>query len=62
MRALLSLYKKHIPLLVAVAVLYALAAICALLMPYEMGVIVTDGIKAQNQEVIIKSGIIISIN
>ena len=60
MRALLSLYKKHIPLLIVVALLYALAAICSLLMPYEMGVIVTKGIKAQNQEVIIQSGIIMS--
>ena len=55
MRALLSLYKKHIPLLIVVALLYALAAICSLLMPYEMGVIVTKGIKAQNQEVIIRA-------
>ena len=61
MRALLSLYKKHLPLLIVVALLYALAAVCALLMPYEMGIIVTDGIKAQNGEVIMKSGIIMGV-
>lgn len=61
MRALLTLYKKYLPLLVVTAFLYALAAICELLMPYEMGIIVSKGIKAQDENVLKTSGIIMAI-
>ena len=61
MRALLRLYKKHLPLLLAVGVLYALSAICELLLPYEMGVIVSQGIKGQNEQIIYKSGAVMAV-
>ena len=61
MKALLSLYKRYLPWLLLVAFLYALSALCELLMPYEMGVIVTNGIKEQNQQVVKTSGIIMSV-
>ena len=61
MRALLSLYKKYLPQLLATALLYALAAVCELLMPYEMGIIVSKGIKGQDQTVLTSSGIIMAI-
>ena len=62
MRALLRLYKKHLPLLLAVGVLYALSAICELLLPYEMGVIVSQGIKGQNEQIIYKSGAVMAVS
>ena len=43
------------------ALVYAVAAFCELLMPYQMGVIVSQGIKAGNQEVIKESGIIMAV-
>ena len=43
------------------ALLYAVAAFCELLMPYQMGIIVSQGIKAGNQEVIKESGIIMAV-
>ena len=61
MRTILLLYKKKIPLLLFIAILYAVAAFCELLMPYQMGIIVSQGIKAGNQEVIKESGIIMAV-
>ena len=61
MRTLIKIYKDKLHLLLAVALLYALAAVCELLMPYEMSKIVTEGIKAQNGDVIVKSGIIMAV-
>ena len=61
MRTILLLYKRKIPLLIFMALLYAVAAFCELLMPYQMGVIVSQGIKAGNQEVIKESGIIMAV-
>ena len=61
MRTILLLYKKKIPLLLFMAILYAVAAFCELLMPYQMGIIVSQGIKAGNQEVIKESGIIMAV-
>ena len=43
------------------AILYAVAAFCELLMPYQMGIIVSQGIKAGNQEVVKESGIIMAV-
>ena len=43
------------------ALLYAVAAFCELLMPYQMGIIVSQGIKAGNQEVIKERGIIMAV-
>ena len=61
MRTILLLYKRKIPLLLFMALLYAVAAFCELLMPYQMGIIVSQGIKAGNQEVIKESGIIMAV-
>ena len=58
MKTIVLLYKKRIPLLILVAVLYALASLCELLMPYQMGIMVSQGIKQQNGDIITKSGII----
>lgn len=61
MRTLFNLYKNKLHLLVIIALLYALAAVCELLMPYQMSIIVTDGIKAKDSSVIVNSGIIMAI-
>lgn len=58
MRTIIRLYKDKLHLLVAVAVLYALSAFCGLLMPYQMSKIIDGGIKEQNGDVLISSGLI----
>ena len=57
MRTLINLYKDKLHLLLLVAFLYALAAVCELLMPYQMSKIVNEGIKGQNGDVLLRCGI-----
>ncbi len=58
---ILSLFKKQLPLILLTTLLHALSALCALFMPYEMGIMVTDGIKMQNATVLKECGIIMGI-
>ena len=58
---ILSLFKKQLPLILLATLLHAISALCALFMPYEMGIIVSDGIKQQNAVVLKECGIIMGI-
>ena len=58
---ILSLFKKQLPLILLATLLHSISALCALFMPYEMGIIVSDGIKQQNATVLKECGIIMGI-
>ena len=58
---ILSLIKKQLPLILLTTFLHALSALCALFMPYEMGIIVSQGIKLQNATILKECGIIMGV-
>lgn len=61
MKTILYFYKKHKIKLLLLALLYAGAATCALLMPYEMSRIITEGIKESDTGVLIKSSVVMGL-
>ena len=58
---ILSLIKKQLPQILLTTFLHALSALCALFMPYEMGIIVSQGIKLQNATILKECGITMGV-
>jgi len=58
MRTLLKLYKDKKHFLLLIALLNALAAVCSLLLPYQMSKIVNEGVKGEDMNVIFSCGVV----